>query len=106
MTAACLEYTGTLTRAAEVRARVQGLHTVPVVVIEIDLDNSLRNRMLIEQPFATGQHAQAEAAARRLRKGARITVRAPAIDMQLVARNATAVTVLPEPMAPTPKQLF
>jgi hypothetical protein len=106
MTAACLEYTGTLTRAAEVRARVQGVQTVPVVCFEIDLENSLRNRMHIEQPFAAGHHAEAETAARQLRKGARITVRAPAIDMQLVARNATAVTVLPEPIAPTPKQLF
>lgn len=97
-----LEYTGTLTRPAEVRARVQGVQTVPVVCLEIDLDNSLRNRMHIEQPYAPGHHAEAEAAARQLRKGARITVCAPITDMQLLARNATAVTLLPEP----PTQLF
>ena len=96
---AMLEYSGTLIHAAEARTRLLdgNDHSVPVVCMDIELDNSLRNRMHIEQPFPADQFTQATAAARRLKKGMHVTVQAPLLDLQLVARNVAHVHVIPEP---------
>ena len=94
-----LEYSGTLIHAAEARTRVLDGHdhAVPVLCMDIELDNSLRNRMHVEQPFPVNHYTQAEAAARSLKKGMHVTVHAPPMDMQLVARNVSHIHVIPDP---------
>lgn len=87
------EYTGTLLHGAE--ARTTSLdsdgHTVPVLCLDLELDNALRTHMHIEQPFPVGQHTQAHAAARKLTKGMRVTVQAPLLGLRLVAINTTHI---------------
>ena len=92
-----LEYTGTLLHAAEARSKVldHDGRTVPVLCLDIELDNALRTLMHIEQPFPADQHAQAKAAAHRFKKGMRITVQAPLIGVRLIATNATHITAAP-----------
>ena len=94
-----LEYTSTLIHAAEARTRVLDGHdhSVPVVCLDIELDSALRNRMHVEMPYPADQHAQATAEAKRLKKGMHVTVQAPPMDLQLVARNVSHIAVIPEP---------
>lgn len=87
------EYTGVLLHQAEARTTVldgDG-HTVPVVCLDIELDNAMHTHLHVEQPFPVTQGAQAHAAARKLKKGMRVTVQAPLVGMRLVARNATHI---------------
>jgi len=93
--ATMLEYSGTLVHSAQARTRVlDGSAAVPVLCMDIELDNTLHTLMHVEQPFAPDQFQQAEAAAHRLKKGMRVTVHAPLLDLRLVANNAAQVTVL------------
>lgn len=89
MTAPLAEYTGTLLDKAEARTARPDHdgHAVPVLCLDIEIDNTLHTRMRVEQPFPIGHHAQAHAAAHRLVKGMRVTVQVPLIDLQLRARN-------------------
>jgi len=93
-----LEYSGRLIHRAEVRTRVLDgdLHTVPVLCMDIALDNALHNIMHVEQPFPADQHRQAEAAAHRLKKDMHVTVHAPLMDLRLQARNVSQIQVTPE----------
>lgn len=93
------EYSGTLTHQAEARTKVldgEG-HSVPVLCMDIELDNALRTHMHVEQPFPADAAKQAHAAAHRLKKGMRVTVQAPLVGIRLVAGNATHIHVIPEP---------
>jgi len=93
-----MEYSGTLTHHAEARTKVldgEG-HSVPVLCMDIELDNALRTAMHVEQPFAPGAFKQAEAAAHRLKKGMRVTVQAPLLSVRLGA-TASHIHVIPEP---------
>ncbi|OGB26217.1 MAG: hypothetical protein A3I66_00765 [Burkholderiales bacterium RIFCSPLOWO2_02_FULL_57_36] len=92
------EYTGTLLHAAETRTGVldRDGHTVPVLCLDLELDNAMHTPLHVEQPFPIGHFAQAQAAAHRLKKGTRVTVQAPLVGMRLVARNATHIHVIPE----------
>lgn len=101
---ATLQYSGTLISAAHACTRLLDgdAHCVPVVAMDIELDNALRNVMHVEQPFPAGQHDQAKAAAHRLKKGVHITVDVPVLDIHLVARNATHIHVITDqPQEPT-----
>lgn len=94
-----MEYTGTLLHQAEARTKVldgEG-HCVPVLCLDIELDNALHTPMRIEQPFAADAAKQAHAAARRLKKGMRVTVQAPLVGVRLMATNASHIHVIPEP---------
>lgn len=94
-----MEYTGTLTHQAEARTKVldhEG-HAVPVLCMDIELDNALHTAMHVEQPFPAAAFEQARAAAHRLKKGMRVTVQAPLVGVRLVAGNATHIHVIPEP---------
>jgi hypothetical protein len=96
-------YTGTLLDKAEVRTKLlDGTeHSVPVVCMDIELDNSMHTRMHVERPYPMGAHSEAKADAAALKRGMHVTVNAPALDLRLVARNATAITPQPqEPAAP------
>jgi hypothetical protein len=87
------EYTGTLLHSAQVRAAVldgDG-HSVPVLCLDVELDNALHTLMHVEQPFPPGHHAQAQAAAHRYKKGTRVTVQAPLVGLRLVAANASHI---------------
>lgn len=111
-----LQYSGTLLHQAQARTTVldrEG-HTVPVLCFDIELDCPFRNHMHIEQPFPMGHHAQAAAAAHRLKKGMQVTVDAPLLGLRLVATNVSHIDVIPttpaadaaapqEPAAPCPK---
>lgn len=92
-------YTGTLTHQAEARTRLLDgdLHAVPVLCLDIELDNVVRTRMHVEQAFPADHHKQAEAAARRLKKGMHVTVEAPLVGVQIVARNATHIHTHDDP---------
>ena len=92
-----LEYTGTLVKAAEARNRPADLqgHMVPVIRCEIELNNAQRTHLVAEQRFPEGAHDQAQAAARRLKKGAQITIQAAVSDIRLFAGNAAHIHVVP-----------
>jgi len=101
---ALAEYTGTLLHAAQVRTAVldhEG-HSVPVLCLDLELDNALHTHMHVEQPFPTGHYSQAAAAAHRLKKGTRITVQAPLVGLRLVAANASHIHPL-DPTTETPE---
>lgn len=87
------EYTGTLLHRAEARTAVLDAegHSVPVLCLDLELDNQLHTHMHVEQPFPQGHHSQAQAAARRLTKGTRVTVQAPLVGLRLVANNTTHI---------------
>ncbi len=80
-----LQYTVVLLRDGE--ARQKQLDTdgqfVPVIVLDAESDSALRMPMLIEQYFPAGHMEQAEAAARRYRKGQRLTVQTPVLSQRL-----------------------
>ena len=103
-TPAQLEYTGTLIHPAQARSQVLDTegHTVPVLCFDIELDNTLHSRMHVEQPFPLNHYPQAHAAAHRLKKGMRVTVQAPLIDLRLIACNATHVHVINQQIQTTP----
>jgi hypothetical protein len=83
---------GTLIDRAVARTKVlDGERTVPVLCLELVSDSPLRLPVHVEQPFPAGHFAQCEAAARRLKKGARVTVQAPVLGWKLIAANATHV---------------
>jgi hypothetical protein len=92
------EYTGTLLRAAEARTAILDGDgsTVPVLCMEVELDNAMHTHLQVEQPFPAGQFSQCQAAAHRLKRHMRVTVQAPLVGMRLVARNATHIHVHPQ----------
>ncbi len=91
-----IEYTGTLIHPAEARTSLPDHlgKTVPVLCMDVELDNATHNVLHVEQPFAPEQFKQCQAAARGLKEGTRVTVQAPLMGMRLVARNATHVHVI------------
>lgn len=86
------EYTGTLAENAQARI---GTSTeggfVPMLCLELVLDNQYATRLHVEQPFPINQYEAARMAASRLKKGMRVTVEAPLVGLRLMARNATHV---------------
>jgi len=99
-----VEYTGTLLQAAEVRrlAPEGQAGRGQVVCLLMELDTVLRTRMHVERPYAPHQRDLAEAEARQLRKGMRVTVRMPMECIKLVARQVCAITPVPCPVAIEP----
>ena len=103
-------YTGTLLHQAEVRTKLLNgtERAVPVVCMEVKLDNEMRTHMHVEHPFPVNAYDKASAEAATLKRGTRVTVKTSALDMRLVARNATAITLQPQepaaPAAPTDTQ--
>ena len=95
-TTADMTYTGTLVQHAETRTRVLDTegHMVPVLCLEVELDNDHHTHLHSEQPFPVGHHKQAHAAALRLKKGTRVTIQAPLIGVRLVAANTTHIHVI------------
>lgn len=90
-----LEFTGILLARATARVRVLDgdVNTVPVLCFDVEIEAPSRPHAHVEQPFPAGQMAQCEAAARRMRKGARVTFQAPLVGIRLVATNVSHVHV-------------
>lgn len=101
---ATLRYTGTLTAPPQVRTRVSSPdgHTVPVLCLALASDGPLHAPIHVEQPFPAGEHAQCEAAARRLKPGMHLTVEAPTHAMRLVLADAAHIHLNPAPARETP----
>lgn len=89
------EYTGTLQANAHTRIdpSAHGGFT-PLLCLDMVLDNAHRTLLHVEQPFKTNDYEAARMAARRLKKGMRVTVEAPLVGLRLVARNATHIHVI------------
>jgi hypothetical protein len=86
--------TGVLLRDAEARHRrldEDDAHIVPVLCLLVETESETRGHAIVEQPFPAGHADQCEAAARRLKKGTRVTFTAPSVGVQLLVRNATHV---------------
>lgn len=97
-----MEYSGTLTHHAEARTKVHDNVTVPVLCMDIELDNTLHTPMHVEQLFPAASFEQAKAAAHRLKKGMRVTVQAPIVGLRLVAGNAAHIHVVNETQEESP----
>jgi hypothetical protein len=83
--AAELEYTVRLVRDGEARqkqADQQG-QFVPVLVLDAEGESDMHMPVHIEQFFPAGHMEQAEAAAKRYRKGQRLTVQTPVLSQRL-----------------------
>lgn len=89
-----LEMTGVLLRDAEARHRrldEENAHMVPVLCLLVETESETHGHAYVEQPFPAGHIEQCEAAARRLKKGMRVTFTAPSVGIQLLVRNATHI---------------
>lgn len=94
-------YTGILTQHAQARGTmVDGGGHVPVLCMDVELDTSFHNILHVEQVFPVGHYTQCEAAARRLKKGTRVSVDAPLDSLRLVARNAAHIHVHKDAQCP------
>ncbi|MGE3346084.1 MAG: hypothetical protein AB7I35_01475 [Ramlibacter sp.] len=78
-------FTGLLTADGQARLKQMDRegHMVPVLMLELESESALHMPLHIEQPFPADQMRQAEAAARRYRKGQRITVQAPVLSVRM-----------------------
>ncbi len=103
-----LQWSGTLLQAAQARTSIQPgtLASVPVLCFDIELDNPLHNHMHVEQPFPSYHFSEAAAAAKRLKKGTKVTVDVIPQSMFITARNVQHVHVVSTtntpPTEPTP----
>lgn len=91
-------HTGVLLRAAEARTRLldgDG-HAVPVLCMDLEMDNLYRTHVHVEQPFPVGHFTQAQAAAHRYKRGMRVTVQAPLVGVSLTFANVTHIHVIPD----------
>lgn len=89
-------HTGVLLHGAEARTKVldgEG-HVVPVLCMDLELDNLYRTHLHVEQCFPVGQFTQARAAAHRLKRGMRVTVQVPIVGISLVAANVSHIHVI------------
>jgi hypothetical protein len=92
-------HTGVLLHGAQARTKILEStgHTVPVVCMDLELDNLYRTHFHVEQPFPVGHFNQAQAAAHRLKRGMRVTVQAPLVGVSLTATNVSHIHVIHDP---------
>lgn len=96
-----VEYSAVLMSNGQARSKQidsQG-HLVPVLILDAEIDSGLHLPLHIEQTFPVGAMAQAQAAARRYRKGQRITVQTPALA-QCLSVVATHIHTHPDDTEP------
>ncbi|MDP3228487.1 MAG: hypothetical protein Q8N13_11000 [Acidovorax sp.] len=88
------EFTGTLTRNADVRSKPprDGLHVVPVVCMELKsiLPGGPRY-CYVERPFTDATRPAAEALAKSLKKGTTVTVLAPETDLRVSVHHPLSI---------------
>lgn len=94
-----LEFSGILLRNAEVRHKParDGLHTVPVVYLELkSTGGPVARTCHAEQPFTDATRQQAEALAKTLTKGRVVTIRTRAADMSVTFPHINSVLLTQE----------
>lgn len=111
-----MQLSGTLLRAAQARSAMcdSAGHVVPVLCLDVALDNAMRNRIHVEQPFPAGEHSACQAAARHYKAGQRITFQAPLASIALITRQASHIHIeadaapapAPVPAEPASADLF
>jgi hypothetical protein len=91
------QFCGVVVRPAEVRFRILAStgDQVPVLCLEVALDNQLWSTSRFEQAFQPGTYKQCKAAARRFKPGMRVTLKAPANGWHLFVPNLQHVHVHP-----------
>lgn len=92
-----LEIDGTLISNAEVRTRIVGEHSVPVLCVEVRPLSDLQRTIHAELVYTETTRALAVTKAATLRRGARITVTTPLQDMRTVFPHAESLTLIPSP---------
>lgn len=82
---ATAEFRGVLAHHGEARFKqlAGGGPSVPVLILDIESDSGMHMPLHVEQPFPPGHMAEAQAAARRYRKGQRVTVQASARSIRM-----------------------
>lgn len=88
------EFTGTLTRNADVRSKPprDGLHVVPVVCMELKSTAPDGPRYCyVERPFTDATRAAAEALAKSLKKGTTVTVLAPETNLRVSVHHPLSI---------------
>lgn len=96
-TARCdFQLSGFLIDKAQARHRIvdSGL-ALPVLCFSLQTDSSTGAVCHVQQLFEHGHEKQCEAAAARLHKNARVTIIAPSVGLELVARNVSHVHLHP-----------
>lgn len=90
-----LEFTGTLRADAQVRIKPIGTdgHALPVLCLELEGVGPGHHLLRAEQIFPEGHHAQAEKAARTLRKGMQVRVQTSALDLRLYLPHVERITI-------------
>lgn len=93
-----LQYTGTLLRDAQVRnVVVNDGHTVPVLCLDVELDNALRTHLHVQQTYPAGCHDLCQAAAKNHRERSRVCITAPLDHVAITAKHVTHIQALPVP---------
>lgn len=88
-----LAFTGVLTHKPEVAMKQLGDgHFVPALVLELDDCGAGHHRVVAHVPFPPEQREQADAKARSLRRGQRVTVITNLTDMRLLLPAASLST--------------
>ena len=89
------QWTGVLIADAQARTRpIDELgHMLPVLVMDVRLDNPTHNHLRVEQPFPLADIHQCQAAARRYRKGQRVTVQAPIAHVHIKAEHTAHIHI-------------
>lgn len=102
-----MEFVGTLLHAAQARAMVLDAtgHTVPVLCMDIALDNAVHTPLSVKQYFPAGAFDQARAAAHRFKPGQRVTVQVPLVTLQMggVAAHIHTHPTTTEAASPCPQ---
>ena len=101
-----LQFIGTLIAPAQARTTILDAegHTLPVLCMDIEVDNSECSRLHVEQLFPSGKHRECEAAAHRYKTGQRITIETQHTSISLVARYVSHIHLHPD-AAPAAQQL-
>lgn len=85
-----LAFTGVLAQHAQVRTKqLDDCHYVPVVCLDIEHVGPGHHRLHAEQPFTDATRHEAEALAKRLRRGMAVTVTTGLADIRLALPAAT-----------------
>jgi hypothetical protein len=85
-----LTLTGVLTQHAQVRTKqLDDHHYVPVVCLEIEHVGAGHHRVHAEQPFTEETRPEAEALAKRLRRGDPVTVTTSLADIRVFLPSAS-----------------
>ena len=91
-----MEWRGTLICDAEARTKMldaQG-HVAPVLIVTVRLDDAAEKNLLrLEQIFDVGHETQCAAAARRLRKGTRISAQGPRAHIHIKQEHVLHIHV-------------